>query len=419
MSQRKCRDRLGTIIFSLFGELNLNSSKKKMPTLQKNYALDEIKSFTMPELHTGKEWYIGFYAFDPASGKMKRKRIKLNHISKVSERRLYAKDFIERLYCKLRTGWNPWIEKESSKAYTMFSDICNTYLRLQEKFREEGLLRPDSLVSYKSYLRNLVQYNKQLKNPITYAFQLDTDYIIAFLDYIYIDRENSAQTRDNYLGWLRTFAKWMKGNGYQKTIVTDGIEIYGKRKRKKQRTVISTDDLERVREYAEVNNKHFLLACYVLFYCFVRPKEMSKIRIGDISLHNKTLFIPEGNAKNKKDAYVTLNMKVINLMLDLQIFDHPSRYYLFSKGCQPGEVQYSEKQFRDYWVKHLRRDLKLPEEYKFYSLKDSGVTMMLRTMDTLSVRDQARHSSILMTDIYTPHDLQEANPLIEKFDTNF
>ena len=45
--------------------------------------------------------------------------------------------------------------------------------------------------------------------------------------------------------------------------------------------------------------------------------------------------------------------------------------------------------------------------------------MLKNNIDNLSVRDQARHSSILMTDTYTPHDIQEANPIIEKFDTYF
>ena len=44
---------------------------------------------------------------------------------------------------------------------------------------------------------------------------------------------------------------------------------------------------------------------------------------------------------------------------------------------------------------------------------------MLRHYDTLSVRDQARHSSILMTDIYTPHDIQEANELIKNYEDAF
>lgn len=37
--------------------------------------IDEIVSYTPPQLYTGKEWYIGFMAFDPALGKLHRKRM--------------------------------------------------------------------------------------------------------------------------------------------------------------------------------------------------------------------------------------------------------------------------------------------------------------------------------------------------------
>ena len=101
-------------------------------------------------------------------------------------------------------------------------------------------------------------------------------------------------------------------------------------------------------------------------------------------------------------------------MLDLKIFDYPGDYYLFSDGLKPGKRERTEKMFRDWWARHVRKDLKLSAKYKFYSLKDTGITNMLRHYDVLSVRDQARHSSILMTDIYTPHDIQEANSLIKE-----
>ena len=44
---------------------------------------------------------------------------------------------------------------------------------------------------------------------------------------------------------------------------------------------------------------------------------------------------------------------------------------------------------------------------------------MLRTQQSITVRDQARHSTLLMTDIYTPHDIQEANDLIKNHETAF
>lgn len=69
--------------------------------------------------------------------------------------------------------------------------------------------------------------------------------------------------------------------------------------------------------------------------------------------------------------------------------------------------------FRDYWLHYVRKELGFSDRYKFYSLKDTGITNMLRCgTDILSVRDQARHSSVLITDIYTPKNIKEANKLL-------
>ena len=100
-------------------------------------------------------------------------------------------------------------------------------------------------------------------------------------------------------------------------------------------------------------------------------------------------------------------------MIELRVFESPGQYYLFSKDFKPGIERKSEKSFRDYWHHYIRKNLKLTDRYKFDSLKDTGITNMLRAnTDILSVRDQARHSSILITDIYTPKDIQQANQLL-------
>lgn len=104
-------------------------------------------------------------------------------------------------------------------------------------------------------------------------------------------------------------------------------------------------------------------------------------------------------------------------MIDLDIFSVHGRCYLFSDGFRPGEKQHSEKHFRDYWTKHLRKDLGFSTKYVYYSLKDTGITNMLRNgVDPISVRDQARHSSLAITNTYTPLELKAANPLMLKYD---
>ena len=76
--------------------------------------IDEIVSYTPPQLYTGKEWYIGFMAFDPALGKLHRKRIKINHVhGGVCAKRKYAQDLLKRLNEQLSQGWNPWIEADA------------------------------------------------------------------------------------------------------------------------------------------------------------------------------------------------------------------------------------------------------------------------------------------------------------------
>ena len=242
------------------------------------------------------------------------------------------------------------------------------------------------------------------------------EYALAkFMDYILIERNCSTQTYNNYLSWIRTFCGWMKQRRYIHDDPTDGLHSI-KRTTAKNRTVIPDDVLVKVRNYLEEHNKHFLLAAYILHYMFVRPKEMSKLLIGDFHIEKKTLVLHGDQTKNRQSSVVTLPDHIVRLMIDLKVFDYPSQYYLFSDKCMPGKGRRDEKQFRDYWNLHVRKDLRLPACYKFYSLKDTGITNMLRAnTDPLSVRDQARHSSLLITNTYTPLDIKEANPLILKY----
>lgn len=382
-----------------------------MSNFNNNSTFQQVLSYTNPQLYTGKEWYIGFQAFDPVIGKLKRKRIKLNRIDKIGERRKYANDLLKRITQQLQQGWNPWIEQSDGKGHYTFKEVCEHYGRFIDKMYADGNYRKETYTGYVSYLRNLVKWNASRLVPITYIYQFNREFLIEFLEYIYIERDNTAQTRDNYLTFLRVFSSFLVQHSYAKTKPTEDISTFSKRVKKKQRKVISDLDIRRLHDHLIDTNKHFLLACYILHYCFIRPKEMSKIRLYHFNIKKSTIFIPGEISKNGSDATITLPKKVLYLMLELEVFDKPNDYYLFSDGFRPGRKYRSEKAFRDYWQK-IRKELNFPDHYKFYSLKDTGITSMLREYDTITVRDQARHADILMTDTYTPHDIQTANQLL-------
>lgn len=394
----------------------MKNVKKMFSEATKNDSLQEIISYTYPKLYTGKEWYVGFYAYDPAAGTMRRKKIKINHIEKVTERRKFASGLMSRIQAKLDHGWNPWIEAENSKSFSTWADVCDRYKTYIMKMYNDGNLREKTMYGYLSMLKVLMEWDRQQKTPITYIYQFNRVFVSDFLDYIYIGKDNSIRTRNNYLTWLGIFDGYLMQHSYIKTKVTEGIVSIKRNTYEKDREVIPDPEMERLHNYLQENNKHYMLACYILHYALIRPREMSYLKLEDISLEKQTIYISGKFSKNKKNAVVTLPAKVIHLMIDLDIFKYPGHYYLFSNDFKPGDVQKSEKGFRDYWDRNIRKNLKWPMKYKFYSLKDTGITAMLRSCDTLTVRDQARHSSILMTNVYTPQDIKEANKLLLNYE---
>lgn len=201
---------------------------------------------------------------------------------------------------------------------------------------------------------------------------------------------------------------------------TEGVPSLVHKHLNKNRDSLSESDLIRLKEYLQAHNKHFLLATYILYYTFLRPHEMSCIKIEDISIKGQTIRVWGENAKNHNDAVVTMPKKILKLMLELDVFSHPGSHYLFSRDFRPGTEYRSEKCFRDYWSRVLRKELGFSSRYKFYSLKDTGITNMLRkNIDAVSVRDQARHSSIEITNIYVSKSDMKANKSLLDYDDDF
>lgn len=380
-----------------------------------------IKEYREPTVCWGKDCVtISFYAWDPDIGELRRKRIKLTRelrpiIGKRAQKE-YVSGVCDRIRDELKAGWNPWIQSSDSLVFTSWDEVNERYKAYLCKQLNENNMRAESVTSYLSKQRVLRRWVEKERKNVRYAYQFDKRLVDAFLDYIFLDKDNSIQTRNNYLSWVKSFSSWLLSKSFIEQDPTLGILGMKVRQRRKNRDVIPDDVLQRIHDYLQEHNRHYLLACYLLHYMFVRPHEIAQLKIEDFSLKHKTLLIHGDVAKNWKDATVTLPMHVIHLMLDLDIFKSPGNYYLFSDDFRPGKDFRSEKCFRDYWIRTLRKDLQFSERYKFYSLKDTGITNMLRAnTDVLSVRDQARHSSILITDMYTPKDIKEANELLTNY----
>ena len=380
-----------------------------MSYLTKRNTASELLGFTYPKLHTGKSWYVDFYANDPSTGEMRRKKYKLDGLKKISEKKRRAAEIIEAVTRELRGGWNPWVNAQESRGFTLIQDCLDRYLEYIEKKGD----RYKTKMRYKSSVNILREFFESLIVPPKFIYQFDQALIIDFLDWILLDRDASARTRNNYRAWAFGLCEFLKSRKYITVNPVEDIEIL--RETAKKRKDLSSEMLAKMRKFLTENDPHFLLACEMEYYTFIRPNELSHLRVRDVSLENQTIFVSGTFSKNHKDGYVGINKRICKLMIELKVLEQPGEYYLFGKGFFPRQERYNADQYNRRWKK-MREALGWGEEYQFYSLKDSGIRDLANDAGIVVARDQARHSDVATTNRYIqvhPNDVHEATKTFE------
>lgn len=218
-----------------------------------------------------------------------------------------------------------------------------------------------------------------------------------FLDYVFLDRGVSPRTHNNYRTWLRSFTSWMRRQHLLEGDPLDGVPPM--REPGKIRQPLPTAMLRQIREHLAAHDRHFLLAVMMEYYCFIRPEELSQLQVGDIDVKRHAIHVRASISKNGKAEMVGLNTAIVSLMRELGTLRAPKDWYLFSCRLRPGRTNLDSRAFRDRWAR-LRRRLNIPKEYQFYSLKDSGIRDLANSAGIVIARDQARHSSIAVTNKY-------------------
>lgn len=155
----------------------------------------------------------------------------------------------------------------------LFRDCCEKYRQYIDKLLKDGTYRYETHKSLASYLKNMMDWNDKRLIPITYIYQFDKDFCVQFLDEIYINRDNTAFTHDNYLGFLRQFGHWCCQKNFLKTVPTEGLSVLGRgAKKKKGRQSSHTIWTWYMIISRRRTNTSYLPATFYITVSFDRPK---------------------------------------------------------------------------------------------------------------------------------------------------
>ncbi len=390
----------------------MESSQKNNPTKIPfiDFVPAEVKETT------GDNWRIVFYARKPGTNEMKRFRRRVKKIAGNQNRMRYARRICAEINKKLYEGWSPFINDYAKKEYQPFLKVLDLYLEQVERRCKDNLLRPDSLRAYTSYTKNLKEYLTLKGKSHLFTVEFDKKFILDFLDYIYFERKRTARTSNNYLAYCNLLSTFMKDREFIAVNPTDGIER--RRVGRKKREIIPAKIRNEIFTYQATQNRSYLTLCLMVYFCFIRRTEISKLRVKHVDLQADTVFIPEEISKNGKDGVVTIPGKLKELLTQ-HLHQSTKEDYLFSQSnFRPGEKRLQPKKISDEWA-IMRKDLEFKQEYQFYSLKDTGITeLFLLGVPTIKIRDQARHHDIKITETYTPRNFI-CDDHIKNLDFNF
>ena len=376
-----------------------NNVKKMFPQFKTNNDVNRsrIIDFIPPKRHDGKNSYIWFSQVDPMTGKLKRKKYMLDRYKPGRERDIAADRIMSNIYNKVLHGWNVWSPQYTNRSDTSVMDVISRYRAYINNIYKKGVLKQKTLYDYSSRLRIFEEYIKESVTPIRICSQLDQSFWTDFYDYLLIDRDLSAKTRNNYRTWSSTFCSWLVDKRY--LLDNPVTNISQLPEHNKFRQPLEPEDLKKLGDYLRENNRPFLLAVMMEYYTAIRPTELSFIQLKDISIAEGSVFVSSQISKNRRDGKIKLPNNAIKLMIELDIFSKNSNFYLFGKGFLPSEKRQDPRAFTAAF-NNLRDILGFPKSYMFYSLKDSGLRDIANSVGIEVAQKQARHSSVETTNLY-------------------
>jgi integrase len=365
------------------------------------------------KLTEGKAWYISFWAWDPLTDSSKRKRIKINRIDSIKERRKFATQMIRRINRDLENGWSPWAEKLAPKGLHLLIKALDIYL--ERKIKElDGI---NSVRTYKSQVKLLVEWMEKTDRSAMFAVNFKKRDAQAYLDHLIDSNKVAPTTFNNRLTVCKAMFNWLVEREY--IAINPFQTVRRLQEKEKVRQVIPEHKRREIAEHLEKNDRFFLLCCYLMFYTEIRPSEQTKLKVSDCDLNRGVIVIPGTATKNKRVRIATIP-KPFLVFLRTFNWDHfDPDHYIFGRGWEPGKVPIAPRLISSKWA-NMRDKVSLPMKYQFYSLRDSGIVWMLQQgVSPEEVMKQAGHSDLQMTTKYINHTVKGAVSSIQDLTKGF
>lgn len=358
-----------------------------------------------------KRWYVIFYAWDVSQERVVRKRLfeGINKKKTVTGRLEEAGYIVRAVNRDLREGKVLGKEDTPIKKVNLSTFTVTRAIEFIQSEKKDTGHRENYTRSFLTVINNWKEFleHKQI-DDITMR-KLTRDHMFEFFGYLKKVKKVSNKTHNNYRNYLATtFNFLLKRDPKLFTInpasVIDSLPVVAKKHAAftdKQVTVI-------IKKCKELKYNQLLLFIQFVYYTLARPNELIQLKISNIDLEGRKIFIPGEVSKTKFDETVGISDRLYEVIKKSGVMKFPPDYYVFgfSKAYvkNPGPKRYATPD--PMWRKNqeVLKEVNLYQlnnNYSLYSYKHSGaISLYQATKDIKLVQRQCRHKTLNQTNEY-------------------
>ena len=141
-----------------------------------------------------------------------------------------------------------------------------------------------------------------------------------------------------------------------------------------------------------------LLFIQFIYYSFVRPAELRRLKIKNIQ--DGKMLIEAYESKGGRGEYVRIPPPLEKLIQEYKLREYDPEHFVFSHGGRPGEKGVGRNYFYRKHVKVLKT-CKIQGKYTTYGHKHSGVIELFKLVTDYSqiqvIQQQCRHKTLDQT----------------------
>lgn len=338
-----------------------------------------------------------YYVVHPETKKPVRKRIKLNHISCLKERKKVALKLCSEINSKLHSGWNPLVEQEAPRAFTSLFSALDQYLDVQSRSN----LRDDSLRAYRSMVKKFKEWLVLESLEKSYVISFTPKQGVSYMNHVLIDREVSPRTWNNNLMQMKSIWNWFIAQQMAKS--NPFASLKKKKAHPKARIIFQGQTLIDVWDKLHEQDRDLYFIARLIYHCLLRPKEITFLRPSDFNFEAGTVRISSHAAKSRRTSYRTIPRLLLPDAKDIVARCGGKDWFVFAGRMQPGPDRIGIRTMEAAW-RAFRIANNLSPNLHLYSFKDSGIVDMYNAgIPEPDIQRQADHISGEITRIYADH----------------